>query len=205
MRSWDVFPALNLPLAGWPHLTLVDLLDACQGPIDEEVLRQRLNGATQLDIAQEMGVHQTSISRRLFRLMERAGFEHLGLRLRGRPQHAAPTVVVPSGLRFGERNRLDRSRRTRKVKRLTYGADADDSGMKVFRAAAAAEGMTLAEWCRREGIVDGAALQRIESGEVSAEALYQDGIKAKFVGADDVFRAYRRLRQTVIVGRLDSP
>ena len=177
MRSWDVFPALNLPLAGWPHLTLVDLLDACQGPIDEEVLRQRLNGATQLDIAQEMGIHQTSISRRLFRLMERAGFEHLGLRLRGRPQHAAPTVVVSSGLRFGERNRLDRSRRTRGVRRMTYGSNAGDAGMKVFRLAATAADLSLAEWCRREGIVDGVALQRIEGNEVLTEVSYQDGIK----------------------------
>ena len=97
LRSTDVFPAINIPLAESAHHELLDLIASCRNPREAEVLRLRLNGATQVDIAQELGYSQSGVSRRLYDLMERAGFEHLGLRLRGRRERSIPPESGDSG------------------------------------------------------------------------------------------------------------
>lgn len=96
------FPAMSIPLAESAHLSLLDLIAACRGPRDEEILTLRLNGASQNDIAWMTGSSQATISRRLGRMMDDANFDRVGIRLRGRPEHAVPTEAPPSGLRFAK-------------------------------------------------------------------------------------------------------
>ena len=107
MKTTDIFPALNIPLAEGAHHALIDLLAACLGPRDEEILMLRLNGSSQNDIAWITGSSQATVSRRLGRMMEAGGFESLGLRLRGRSEQAVPPeqadMEVPVDLRGGLR------------------------------------------------------------------------------------------------------
>lgn len=107
IQSWDIFSVDQIPIATAAHDVLLDLIAACRGPQDARVLALRLNGATQGDIADELGFTQGTVSRRLAGLMDRAHLEDLGRRLRDRSHAMAapPTRQKPSGLRYAPHTR----------------------------------------------------------------------------------------------------
>ena len=113
IESWDIFSPDHIPLASTAHATLLDLLAACHGPRDAEMLKQRLNGATQEDIAKSLALGQSTVSRALTDIYRRAqvyeqSVERLGMKARIRPGWRALAIESkpkPSGLRFGRHPR----------------------------------------------------------------------------------------------------
>src|SRR5947209_1884522 len=85
----------------------MDLIGACRGERDEQILHLRMNGATQSDIAAEVGFTQSSVSRRLASMLERAEskLNELSVRMRDRSHNLfAPPEEIPPllGLRFAK-------------------------------------------------------------------------------------------------------
>lgn len=68
----DILPAERLQVGGRLHVALLDLIDALEGEQDEDLLRLTLHGWTQAQVAIELGIHQTTVSRRLKALLARA-------------------------------------------------------------------------------------------------------------------------------------
>ena len=109
MRSYEVFSVDSIPIASGPHALLLDLLAACRGPLDGEILRLRLNADTQQDIASALGIAQQTVSKALTSIYRRAEMKdednavRLGMRLRVSPlwRHlgAEANQSSPVGLR----------------------------------------------------------------------------------------------------------
>jgi len=72
MQTTDILSAETLPVGGGRHLLLLDLIAALEDADEEDLLRLVLVGWTQMQIAEELGVAQSTVSRRLKRLIFRA-------------------------------------------------------------------------------------------------------------------------------------
>lgn len=89
---------------------------------------------------------------------------------------------------------------------MTYYTKVDEPTEKFFRQAAINEGLTYTAWCKKYGILDGAALAKIHRHEVSLEAR-QEGIVSQFVDAEEWTREYKRASRVVTSEEVckDSP
>jgi DNA-directed RNA polymerase specialized sigma24 family protein len=72
MATTDVLPAESIPVGGGRHLLLLDLIGALGDEEEEDMLRLLLHGWTQEQVADELKVAQSTVSRRLKRLVARA-------------------------------------------------------------------------------------------------------------------------------------
>ena len=72
MTALDVLPSTTLLVGGPRHVHVLDLIGALENEQEEDLLRQLLHGWTQAEVAIEFGVHQSTVSRRLKRLVGRA-------------------------------------------------------------------------------------------------------------------------------------
>lgn len=109
LRTTDIFSEYLIPIASDAHHAVLDLIAACRGPRDEQLLALRLNGETQEAIAYEVGIWQSSVARRLDSLMERAHLDELGKRLRTKRIDSAETTPTRTGLRFPKHTRAHKN------------------------------------------------------------------------------------------------
>lgn len=72
VRTTDLVSAAQLKVGKAQHVKVMDLIDALRSPEDEDLLIYMYHGRTQDDIAELMGINQSSVSRRLTRLLRRA-------------------------------------------------------------------------------------------------------------------------------------
>lgn len=72
MATTDILPADTVVVGGGRHLLVLDLIRALESEEEEEMLRLVLHGWTQEQVAKELGVVHSTISRRLKRLIQRA-------------------------------------------------------------------------------------------------------------------------------------
>ena len=72
LRSVDLIPAERIMVGGKRHLQVVNLLANLASEEEEDLLRLVLHGWSQMEIAAEFGVSQSTISKRLRRLLRSA-------------------------------------------------------------------------------------------------------------------------------------
>jgi DNA-directed RNA polymerase specialized sigma24 family protein len=72
LATTDILPVNTLQVGGGRHIALMDLLAALESEEEEDMLRLLLHGWTQAQVAVELGIHQTTVSRRLKVLVKRA-------------------------------------------------------------------------------------------------------------------------------------
>jgi DNA-binding NarL/FixJ family response regulator len=72
MVTTDILPAEAMEVGGGRHLLVLDLIAAIESEQEEDMVRLLLHGWTQEEVAVELGVHQSTVSRRLKALMRRA-------------------------------------------------------------------------------------------------------------------------------------
>jgi DNA-directed RNA polymerase specialized sigma24 family protein len=76
MSSTDILPAGTLAVGGLRHVLVLDLISSLESAEEEDLFRMALHGWTQAQIAGELGVDQSTVSRRLKRLIGRAAGHH---------------------------------------------------------------------------------------------------------------------------------
>lgn len=72
MVTADVLSLETLEVGNGRHVHILDLIGALESEDEEDMLRMLLHGWTQAQVATEFGVVQSTISRRLKRLVGRA-------------------------------------------------------------------------------------------------------------------------------------
>lgn len=72
LRTGDFLAINRLHIGNRRHTQTMDLLSAIQTEEDEDLVRLVLHGWRQEDIAAEFGVHQTTIGRRLRKILRHA-------------------------------------------------------------------------------------------------------------------------------------
>jgi len=72
LKSTDLVSPEGLKVGKSRHIYILDLIDAIRSFDDEEMLVFLYGGRTQIEIADMLGVNQSSVSRRLKRLITRA-------------------------------------------------------------------------------------------------------------------------------------
>lgn len=72
LKTGDFLPLNRLYVGSKKHTQTMDLLSAIQSEDEEDLVRLVLHGWNQQSIAEEFGVHQTTIGRRLRRILRHA-------------------------------------------------------------------------------------------------------------------------------------